>query len=65
MQIPPTTHLEIKYRNGETGILLTTQRESTFSVMTIRDKDDSILHHSKNGKYLGLVENHEYDIIEA
>jgi hypothetical protein len=64
MQISPTIHKELKYRNGERGILLTTERESKFSVMTIRDKDDSILHHTEDGKYLGLDEEHQYDIIK-
>ena len=65
MTIKPTSHKKVKYRNGEEGYLLTTQRESThIPVMTMRFKGDSLLYHDLDGKYMGLTEEHNYDIVE-
>lgn len=65
MQISKTTHARIKYRNGELGHLLTTQRKETaFSVLTLRDKNDSVIHHNKEGKYLSGGMEHDLDIVK-
>ena len=65
MVIPSTSHKKIKYRNGEEGYLLTTQRDSDrFPVMTLRFKGDSLIYHNTDGKYLGLMTSHELDIVE-
>lgn len=60
-----TSHKKIKYRNGEEGILITSQRKSsTIPVMSLRLKEDSILYHGIDGKYLSLTKEHPYDIVE-
>ena len=65
MKIPTTTHKKIKYRNGEDGYLITTQRESMhIPVMTLRFKGDSLIYHNLEGKYMGLTNDHAYDIVE-
>ena len=65
MLIPSTSHKKVKYRNGEEGYLLTTQRKSThIPVMTLRFKGDSLLYHDLGGKYMGLTEERDYDIVE-
>lgn len=57
-------HHIVTYRNGETGKLLTTERKNTvFTVMTLRDKDDSVIHHRENGKYLMTEDDHDLDVV--
>lgn len=59
-----TTNKKIKYRNGETGLLLTTQRTSTsFCVLSMKDKTGCIIHHDINGKYLGYKDEWPLDIV--
>lgn len=65
MIIPNTEHKTVIYRNGEKGLLLTTQRESmVIPVMTLRFKGDSLIYHNLDGKYLNLKEEHFLDIVE-
>lgn len=68
MKIPTTKHLKVVYRNGETGLLLTTERKLTMlSTMSLRDKGDSIIHHlgDGSGRYLISKQDHPLDIVEA
>jgi hypothetical protein len=59
-----TIHKKIKYRNGETGFLLTTELPNTaFCVLTIRDLSGCIIHHNKDGKYLGRSGGTPLDIV--
>jgi hypothetical protein len=64
MNIPKTSHLQIKYRNGEDGILLTTWRDGSFPVMTLRIKDNNLIYHDMDGNYMGLKDEHLLDIVE-
>lgn len=60
-----TKHKKIKYRNGEEGFLITSQRESsTIPVMSLRFNGDSLLYHNIDGKYMNLTIEHPYDIVE-
>jgi hypothetical protein len=64
MNIRKTTHKRIEYRNGEFGLLLTTEKIGTsFRVLTMKDKTGCIIHHSINGKYLGTKDEFPLDII--
>lgn len=66
MQIPKTTHKKVKYRNGEFGSLLTTERtETVFSVLTLREKPCSVMHHLAGGENRITKEESPYDIIEV
>lgn len=66
MNIPATKHARIKYRNGESGQLLTTERKETaFKILTLRDKKDSIIHHNSEGEYLSGGVEHDFDIVEV
>lgn len=65
MNIPATTHARVKYRNGEYGILITTEKKETnFSVLTIRDKHSSLMHHREGGQNWLANEESEWDIVE-
>lgn len=65
MNIPATKHARIKYRNGELGHLLTTERKETaFKILTLRDKHDSIIYHNSEGEYLSGGVAHDLDIAE-
>lgn len=66
MNIPKTTHKKIKYRNGKTDLLLTTERKQTkFSVMSLRDENDSVIYHYADGSYIGVDIEHDLDIVEV
>lgn len=60
-----TDHAIVVYRNGERGILLTSVRKETnYPVLTIRDKHQSIIYHTIDGKYLGMEEEMPLDIVD-
>lgn len=64
MKIPKTTHKKLKYRNGETGLLLTSIRKNTqLCVMSIREQYGCIIHHRADGRYLNMDEEHGLDIV--
>lgn len=66
MNIPRTTHKRVKYRNGESGILLTTERKETyFCILTLRDKHNSLMHHLIGGQNRLTKEESDYDIVEV
>jgi len=55
MTIPLIKHPEVTYANGEKGILLTSNRkDTTFPVLTIRNKHQNIIYHDQEGRYLGM-----------
>lgn len=55
---------KVKYRNGKTGTLLTSKRLfSAFCVLTMEDEHQELVYHTLDGKYLGLTEENDYDII--
>ncbi len=58
--------MNIVYRNGQKGRLLCEKRKNTiFSVLTMRDIDDSIIHHMANGRCNFENEpDSEWDIIK-
>ena len=54
----------IKYRNGKTGRILTdTRRFTIFSLLTMRDEDDTIVHHLENGCVNIGGHESEWDIV--
>ena len=66
MNIPRTTHKRVKYRNGESGILLTTEvKETSLCVLTLRDKSNSLMHHLIGGQNWLTKEESGYDIVEV
>jgi hypothetical protein len=55
---------KIKYRNGKTGVLLTTDRPNTsFPMVTMDDEHGNFFHHSENGKYLSSKEEEDWDVV--
>ena len=55
---------KIKYRNGEKGWLLTTDRPNTsFCFLTMKEKTGCIVHHNKDGKYLGYKDEWPLDVV--
>lgn len=66
MNIPKTTHNKVTYRNGKTGLLLTSVREETgFSVLTMREKDFSVVHHLADGSATLGKTLSPWDIVEV
>jgi hypothetical protein len=66
MNIPETQHKKVTYRNGETGRLITSVRKETlFKILTLRDKEHSLIHHLANGKCIMTGENSVWDIVEV
>ncbi len=57
---------KIRYRNGQIGRLLCEDRRFTiFCTLTMREKDDMIIHHMANGRCNFENEpDSEWDIIE-
>lgn len=66
MNIQETDHKKIKYRNGESGKLITSVRHETlFCILSIRDKHGSLIHHLKDGKCIMTGETSPWDIVEV
>lgn len=66
MNIPKTIHNKVTYRNGQSGLLLTSVREETgFSVLTMREKDFSVIHHLEDGKATLGKALSPWDIVEV
>jgi hypothetical protein len=56
--------INIKYRNGESGFLLTTERPGTaYCTLTMKKETGCIIHHDAEGNYLGYTEDKPLDII--
>jgi hypothetical protein len=55
---------KIKYRNGKTGVLLTTDRPNTsFPMVTMDDEHGNFFYHNQEGKYLGQREEKGWDVV--
>lgn len=55
---------KIKYRNGKTGHLLTTERPNTcFPMVTMDDEHGNFFHHDKDGKYLASKQEESWDVV--
>jgi hypothetical protein len=55
---------KIKYRNGESGFLLTEERPNTaYCTLTMKKESGCIIHHDKEGNYLGYKEDKPLDIV--
>ncbi len=55
---------KIRYRNGEEGFLLTDERPNTiYCTLTMKRETGCIIHHDKDGNYLGYKEEKPLDIV--
>ncbi|MDB4314525.1 hypothetical protein N9955_00700 [bacterium] len=66
MKLPKTHHPKIRYQNGQTGWLMTTQRDTgSFPVITVTDELGMVIHHLENGLYIANEEDHGWNIVEV